>query len=257
VRTATYGATGGTLVILTGASRGLGAALALALCRPGTHLATLSRHKHTKLDAHAAANGTVVQQHPADLTDAAETTRAIDRLFATLPRNADRYCLINNAGTVDPIGPSGTLRQDDIAQALALNVAAPMLLTSRFIAATAGLRADRRVLNISSGAGRKPMAGWSVYCSTKAAIDMYTRSVKLEQGDTGVRIVSLAPGVIDTPMQARIRASQPEAFPALDNFKAMHATGQLSSPDDVAARIVAYLERDDFGQTEIDDIRNY
>lgn len=247
----------GTIIILTGASKGLGAALAMALCRPGVHLATLSRHKLKELDAHGASKGAVVQQQPADLADAGDTARAIDRLFAHLPSNGARYRLINNAGTVDPIAVSGSLRQDDVAQAMALNVTAPMLLTSRFIAATSSAKADRRVLNISSGAGRKPMPGWSVYCATKAAVDMYTRTVKLEQGEHGVRIVSLAPGVIDTPMQARIRASAPDAFPALDDFKALHANGQLSSPDDVAARIVAYLERDDFGQTEIDDIRNY
>jgi NAD(P)-dependent dehydrogenase (short-subunit alcohol dehydrogenase family) len=113
------------------------------------------------------------------------------------------------------------------------------------------------VLNISSGAGRNPTAGWGVYCATKAALDMYTRVAMQEQDAHGARFVSLAPGVVDTDMQSAIRSSDPAAFPALSRFQDLHASGKLATPQGVAARIAAYLERDDFGTTEIDDIRNY
>lgn len=246
-----------TIVILSGASRGLGAALAMALCRPGTTLVTLSRHANPMLADHAAAHQTVLRQHQVDLSDPDQSVLMAERIFAMLPRGASRYRLINNAGTIDPIASAQTLDPIDVAKAMNLNVCALMLLTSRFLSTTDGLKADRRILNISSGAGRKPMAGWSVYCATKAAVDMFTRVVKEEQADTGVRIASLAPGVIDTPMQGRIRASLPDAFPALENFQHLHETGQLAAPADVADRILAYLDRDDFGNTDIDDIRHY
>jgi NAD(P)-dependent dehydrogenase (short-subunit alcohol dehydrogenase family) len=86
---------------------------------------------------------------------------------------------------------------------------------------------------------------------------MYSRVVKQEQGADGARIVALAPGIVDTDMQVAIRSSDPENFPALSKFQDFHATGKLSSPANVAARILAYLDREDFGTTEIDDIRNY
>lgn len=246
-----------TIVILTGASRGLGAALALASCKPGTTLLTVARQTNPVLAAQAARTGTTLRELQVDLSDPHVCVLAVERLFAALPRGAARYRLINNAGTVDPISAADKLDPIDIAKALNLNVGALMLLTARFLHATTGLSADRRILNISSGAGRKPMAGWSVYCATKAAVDMFSRTVKLEQGETGARIASLAPGVIDTAMQGRIRASEPDDFPTLENFQSLHASGQLAAPADVAGRILAYLERDDFGDTEIDDIRNY
>ncbi|WP_050871520.1 SDR family NAD(P)-dependent oxidoreductase, partial [Bordetella pertussis] len=179
---------------------------------------------------------------------------AAKRLCAALPRDARRYLLINNAGTVSAAGLTDGAA---IAGALNLNVTAVVLLTARFVAALQGLPADRRVLNISSGAGRNPNAGWGVYCAAKAALDMYSRVLKQEQGQDGVRVVALAPGIVDTDMQGAIRASDPADFPALERFREFHATGKLSAPADVAARILAYLDRDDFGTTEIDDIRNY
>jgi benzil reductase ((S)-benzoin forming) len=247
-----------SVVILTGASRGIGAALARQLARPGTRLITLARRQDPELAAHASAQGAALEQIAVDLSDTAAATAVAQRLAAGLPRDAKRYVLINNAGTVNPVLSVDSL--DDAAainQALNLNVVAVMLLTSRFLAATRDLQADRRVLNISSGAGRNPTAGWGVYCATKAALDMFTRVAKSEQDAHGARFVSLAPGVVDTDMQGVIRGSNPGDFPALARFQDLHASGKLAAPADVAARIAAYLERDDFGNTEIDDIRNY
>jgi len=96
-----------------------------------------------------------------------------------------------------------------------------------------------------------------VYCATKAALDMATRVANQEHNAHGARLVSLAPGIVDTGMQAHIRASNPESFPALAQFRAFHREGKLAAPSEVARRILAYLDSDDFGQTDIDDIRNY
>ncbi|MBN4666216.1 SDR family oxidoreductase [Pandoraea nosoerga] len=247
-----------TIAILTGASRGLGAALARELLAPGTHLVTLARHPDDDLAAQAAARGASLEQIAVDLSDAEAAAGVAERIFAALPREAGRYLLINNAGTVNPVANAAAL--DDaaaIGAAFALNVTSVMLLTSRFLAATQGLAAKRQIVNISSGAGRNPNAGWAVYCSTKAALDMYTRVVNAEHRAHGVQAVSLAPGVVDTGMQETIRSSSPESFPALARFQEMKASGKLSSPEDVARRILALTARDDFGQTEIDDIRNY
>ncbi|OZI56695.1 SDR family oxidoreductase [Bordetella genomosp. 4] len=247
-----------TIAILTGASRGIGAGLARGLIRPGTRLITLARRADPQLAALAQAQGVELEQIQVDLSDLQAAEQTAERVCAALPRDAKRYLLINNAGTVEPVAAVGALTDGAaINTAFTLNVSAVILLTARFIDAVQGLQADRRVLNISSGAGRNPNAGWGVYCATKAALDMYTRVLKQEQGGNGVRTVALAPGIVDTGMQETIRASDPADFPALAKFQEFHATGKLASPADVAPRILAYLDRDDFGTTEIDDIRNY
>lgn len=247
-----------TIAILTGASRGLGAALARGLLQPGTRLVTLARRVDDELTALAQAASVTLEQIQVDLSDATAAGAAAERIFSALPRDAGRYLLINNAGTVGPVANSAALLDAAaIGVAFTLNVTSVMLMTARFLAFTQGLDARRQIVNISSGAGRNPTAGWGVYCATKSALDMYTRVVKAEHGADGVQAVSLAPGVVDTGMQETIRASDVAAFPALARFQELKSTGKLASPEDVAAKILAYTERDDFGQTEIDDIRNY
>lgn len=247
-----------TIAILTGASRGIGAAMARGLAKPGTRLITLARREDPELAAYARSQDAQLEQLSVDLSDLNAVETVAQRICASLPRDASRYLLINNAGTVHPIaGTDALVDGAALAAAFNLNVSAVMLLTARFLAAVEDLKADRRVLNISSGAGRNPNAGWGVYCATKAALDMYSRVVKAEQGADGARIVALAPGIVDTDMQVAIRSSDPESFPALAKFQEFHSTGKLSSPANVASRILAYLDREDFGTTEIDDIRNY
>ena len=245
----------GTAIILTGASRGLGAALARALAAPGTHLVTVARRPDPSLAAAVAGRGGTLEQIAADLSDPAQAARAAGQAAAALPCDAAHYRLINNAGTLQPLA-----RAEDLTDALAvsaalnLNVGAAIAMTAAFLRATSAA-ADRRVLNISSGAGRSPYAGWHVYCATKAALDMFTRTLALEHGTSGLRAVSLAPGVIDTDMQAAIRAADPAAMPMRPRFVDLHARGALPSAEQVAARLTAYLEHADFGAREIDDLR--
>lgn len=252
-----------TVAILTGATRGLGAALAWGLVRQDNHLITIARNLHPALARHAVSQGCRLEEHMADLSHPESVEAAAARVFAGLPKDAQRYLLINNAGAIGPVGAAGRGAAVDISAAFTLNVTAPMVLTSHFLQATEGLTRNRRVLNISSGAGRQAKPGWSVYSATKAALDMYTRTVKAEQqqliaeGRQAARIVSLAPGAIDTSMQEAIRASDPADFPAHAQFVERYQRGELADPAALATRILAYLERDDFGTTEIDDIRQY
>src|SRR5690606_13154264 len=134
--------------------------------------------------------------------------------------DAKRYVLVNNAGTVDPVSLSdGLLDAAAIESAFTLNVVSAMVLSAAFLR-SAPTQADRRILNISSGAGRKPTRGWPVYCATKAALDHYTRVLAEEHPD--IRVSALAPGVVDTAMQAHIRDSSRDHFPELDRFLQLH-----------------------------------
>lgn len=166
---------------------------------------------------------------------------------------AGQVLLVNNAGLVSPIGPPGGQGGAAVMQAVALNVAAPLALADAWVAATAGVP-DRRIVHISSGAARNAYAGWSVYCATKAALDMHARAVQLD-GVAGLRIESLAPGVIDTGMQAHIRATDASQFPLVGRFQGLHRDGALQSPSDVARRLLAHVLGDAFGAEAVRDLR--
>jgi NAD(P)-dependent dehydrogenase (short-subunit alcohol dehydrogenase family) len=245
-----------TVAIVTGASRGLGQALALGLLRPDTLLVTVSRHLNNDLAAQAARSGCTLQQHQADLADPLIAQQLATKIMESLPATAKRYLLINNAGTVSPVGlGSGLNSAAAICAAFSVNVTSVMLLTAAFLTYVPAQGTDRRILNISSGAGRSATPGWGVYCATKAALDRYSQVIDAEQH--GVRIASIAPGVIDTTMQEKIRASDPRQFPGRPRFISLYAQGQLTSPKAVAAQLLHYVDRDDFGTIVLDDIRNY
>ena len=245
-----------TVAIVTGASRGLGQALAQGLMTPDTLLTTVARSHNAELAEQATASGCKLQQVQSDLANPSAAERVAKQVVAGLPAGARRYVLINNAGTVNPIQQAADLdNAAAITAAFSLNVTSVMLITAAFLQAVKPLQADCRIINISSGAGRNPTAGWGVYCATKAALDHYSRV--LHEENHGVRIVSLAPGVIDTSMQESIRGSTVTDFPNLERFTQLHEQGQLASPAHVAERILRYLSSDDFGTKVLDDIRHY
>nr|WP_311529468.1 SDR family oxidoreductase [uncultured Ralstonia sp.] len=240
-----------SLFILTGASRGLGAALAQALMKPGHRLICVARGDNAELRAQAAAAGVTLDWYQVDLSDAHAAEAWMTKTLAALPAFAN-VTLVLNAGAVEPIGTIDTLRADTLLPHLQLNLAGPMALTAALLRGTAGWGAQRRVLAISSGAARRPITGWAAYCTGKAGLDMFVRAINAD-GDASVRAVALAPGVIDTDMQRTIRGAD---FAGVQRFRDLHAHGELISPQDAAARIAAYLVRPDFGATEIDDLRN-
>ncbi len=247
------------LTIVTGASRGLGAALADLLLEPGQRLVCLARSPLTGLAQRARAKGCELDVLQAELADPAAAAAALEaHLSAIDGTSISEARLINNAGTVLPVRPAHKLSATDVAGSVAVNLAAPIALSSAFLRATGNWAADRKILNISSGAAHTPYPGWSVYCATKAGLDQFSRCLALEQQALarGARIVSLAPGVIDTDMQAEIRAVAPGDFPAQPRFLALKASGQLASPEAAALRILAYLERSDFGERAVADLRD-
>lgn len=237
--------------IVTGHSRGIGQALAGILLDRGATVLGLSRSRGDDL-------GERLRHHALDLT-APEAVAAIlgkDGPFATFLAEPDDgpLLLINNAGTVDPMGPVGTLDPAAIARAVAVNVTAPLMLSDAFVAATTHA-ADRRILHISSGAGRKAYPGWSIYCASKAALDHHASSVGAD-AQPGLRIASVAPGVVDTGMQASMRAMPVERFVLRERFVGLKETGGLTPPGQAAARLVDYLLSPQFGEIPVTDLRD-
>ncbi|MDP3610804.1 MAG: SDR family NAD(P)-dependent oxidoreductase, partial [Rubrivivax sp.] len=123
---------------------------------------------------------------------------------------------------------------------------------------TATWSAPRKVLLVSSGLGRRAMAGSASYCAAKAGLDHLARAVALEEADKpgGARIVSLAPGVIDTDMQVQLRTADRKLFPAGEMFAGLKSGGQLDSPATAATKLLNYLDRADFGSQPVGDVRD-
>jgi benzil reductase ((S)-benzoin forming) len=239
--------------IVTGHTRGLGAALAELLLARGIRVLGLGRGVHPAL---AARHGALLAETALDLSD----TVAIERWLASdsLRRfTAEARCvlLLNNAGTVEPIASCGTQAADAIARAVALNVAAPLMLANAVASQTAASpQAERRIVHVSSGAARNAYAGWSIYCATKAALDHHARAVALD-APRGVRICSVAPGVIDTGMQATIRSTAASQFPSRERFEQLKQHGQLATPEAAARQLVDYALSDAFGSIPTTDVR--
>ena len=247
------------LTILTGASRGMGQAMAVQLCQPGARLLCIARHDAPGLAQLAAQRGTELEQWNADLAEpAAVATKLLSWLQAQDPLQLVGATLINNAARVGRIGPLEPADLADIATTLRVDLEAPMQLSAVFLTATRGWAMPRKILNISSGLGRRAMAGSALYCAAKAGMDHYSRCVALDEARqaNGVRIVSLAPGVIDTDMQSDLRASDPGNFPEHANFVQLKENGLLTSPADAAQRVLAYLARTDFGAQPVADVRD-
>jgi len=249
------------LTLITGSSRGLGAALVAQRLQPGHRVLGIARQHNAALQAQADAAGLTLEQWTLDLSDAVPAAQRLQAWLAGLDGHAfTSVTLINNAGLVGTPAPLERVPLDQLSQAMRAGLEASLLLTSAFLAATADAAAwpgARRVMNISSGLGRRAMAGSAAYCAAKAGMDHFSRAVALEQAaqPNGARIVSIAPGVVDTDMQAQLRGADAALFPEQARFAQLHAGGQLTRPADCAAQLLARLERADFGTEVIADIR--
>lgn len=247
------------LTIVTGASRGLGLALARQLLPGGGTLLTLSRQPLDALAAEAAQAGATLIQWPQDLADApAAAARLAAWLRAQAPAAFASATLINNAGVIPRIGPLMDAQAADLANALRVGLEAPLLLSAAFLDATRHWAGPRKLLNISSGLGRRPMAAQAPYCAAKAGMDHFTRCLALEEATrpNGAHVCALAPGVIDTDMQLHLRSASPQAFADQSRFAALKNQGLLASAEDTARRVLAYLARPDFGHEPVADIRD-
>ncbi|HTD03434.1 SDR family oxidoreductase [Undibacterium sp.] len=235
--------------ILTGHTRGLGAAIAANLLSRNIPVLGLARARNDQLE-HGFPD--TLKQVTLDLSDTAALAAwlAGDALQNFLA-GSKSVLLINNAGMLQPVGPLPVQDVAAIARTVSVNVAAPLMLAAAVSAAGA---TDKRILHISSGAGRNPMPGWSIYCATKAAVDHHARAAALDQAPA-LKICSLAPGIIDTDMQAEIRSTPLEKFPQREKFDAFKRNGDLSSAEDCARRLVEYLLGDQFGTLAVADLR--
>jgi NAD(P)-dependent dehydrogenase (short-subunit alcohol dehydrogenase family) len=248
------------LTIITGASRGMGLEIATQLMDKDALIVGISRSTDRQLVELAAQKGTVLSQWNADLSDPAPVAKRLHEWLQALQSDDLKSAtLINNAGLISDLVPLRDANGPELARSLRVGLEAPMLLTCAFLAATRRWRdVPRKVLNISSGLGRRAMGSTSAYCAAKAGMDHFTRCVAIEEAlqPRGARLCSLAPGVIDTSMQLQLRSADAEHFPDRTAFAGLKEQGKLASTAYAAARVLAYLARPDFGVEPVADVRN-
>ncbi len=220
--------------IITGTTRGIGRALAQAVLARGKQLFAISRTPRMQQDSRR-------HDYACDLGDPDQIRNTMTAVMTAIGRMACAdVILINNAGVLTPIGPIEKATDDQIRQHLAVNLQAPALLTAQFIRLGDHVPGRRRIINITSGAGEHPYAGWALYCASKAAVNMLTASVALEQRERErpVGVCAVAPGVVDTDMQHVIRCTSGADFPEREHFARLHAEGRLAPPEQVADLIL-------------------
>jgi NAD(P)-dependent dehydrogenase (short-subunit alcohol dehydrogenase family) len=152
----------------------------------------------------------------------------------------------------------------ELSRSLRVNLDAPIQLCAAFLRVMHIWQANDwggpcKVLNISSGLGRRPSAGQAAYCAAKAGLDHYSRCTALDEArrPSGARIEALAPGVVDTDMQTAMRLAPLAAFPDASRHQALHAQGQLSQADTAAQLVLQRLGHPDFGQSPVSDVRTH
>lgn len=242
--------------IITGGSKGLGAAIIQQLLQQGAAIHCISRSDSEALRQEALRAEGTLTFHAYDLADTQGLDSLMERILSTVDE-ADAITLINNAGMLEPMTSIGRADHDDLQRSLQVNLIAPALLTNSFIRLTQAWPTKKRVAIISSGAGRKPYPGWGAYCTAKAGLDMLTRCVGVEQMNQPypVEIYSIAPGVVDTDMQREIRAAAEVDFPQVSRFVQLKEQGELQSPEATARQLLDLLQTNAFAQGEIADLR--
>ncbi len=192
----------GHTVVISGASRGIGADAARVFAAAGANVALLARSEAQLRDL-ADEIGEKALALACDVSDYAAVEAAFGKVHETFGR---LDVLICNAGLIDPIARLGDASPAAWAKLIEVNI------TGVFNMMHAGLphlkaAGGGNVLTIGSGASQRPLEGWSAYCSSKAGAAMLTQALHLEEGDNGIRVMGLSPGTVATQMQRDIKAS--------------------------------------------------
>ena len=229
----------GQVAIVTGASRGLGLAVAEWLTQAGAGGAMGARSEDLVIaEARRLAKaGARAWGIPADVSDLAQVEQVI---AATLERFGRIDILVNNAAVIWPIDEVGEADPDEWAYNIHVNLVGPFYMAHSVLPTMVEQRFGR-IINVSSGLSTTPYSGFSAYGAAKAGLDQFTRILALELKGTGVTANVIYPGMVDTDMQADIRSvDTSESVIDLSMFHQAAEAGGLISAQ-VAARRIGWL----------------
>jgi len=239
------------IIIITGGSKGIGKALAKKYASENYAVYSLARTSSLLEN---------IQNISIDLSNISETENIFTSLLKKIiNQKISSITLVNNAGRLGEISNLENLKANDISKSIQLNTTTPLILSSLFIKNTKKLACKKQIINISSGAAKSAYQGWSVYCTSKAAIDMMTKAIAVEQSEVKneVKCVSIYPGVVDTNMQIQIRATNESNFKNLQRFKDLKTNNELYTSDFVANSIYKIDINNQLNNGDIIDIRDF
>jgi len=226
------------LFLITGTTRGIGKALVTAALElPASFVVSLSREKTFLWNNR--------QNIYIDLNDTDRIGQALAAIHFDFRQldNLKNTVLINNAGVLDPIAPISECETGLLAENIRVNLIAPMVLIHHFFHYSSPFQGRKWIVNITSGASKAPYHGWSAYGAAKAGLDMATRSMALEFSriDPAFHVCAVAPGTVDTAMQAKIRNCTAEQFAQVDKFLNLKSSGSLTPPARTASSLLRML----------------
>ncbi len=238
------------VVIITGGSSGIGKSLAQKFVLEKYKVYSLSRNSPDLPE---------VSHVKIDLSKPQRITDDFNKLFSEINKlSISSITLINNAGRLGEVNQIENIPSTDLYNTIQLNTTTPFILCSLFIKYTQNIKGKKQIINISSGAAHKPYESWSIYCASKAALDMFTKTIALEQADieNGVKCLSIYPGVVETKMQEQIRTTPQKNFKNRQRFIDLKEQNQLYTTDYVAQMIYKLHQSDELANGCVFDIRN-
>ncbi len=215
-------------ILITGGGTGIGRALAGRFADKGWRVTIVGRRLNL-LQEVARDYPNKISIISADVGSIQDRQKIVSEAKGTLD------LLVHNAAVLGPVGPILDQSPEDWKSHMATNVEGPLFLTQALLLK---LVENSRVVNISSGAAHQGIPGWGMYCTSKAALFMLGQLLKDELAQRNIWFGSVRPGIVDTPMQAEIRALEPKDFPMVEQFRQYEATGALVTSELVAQ----YLE---------------
>jgi NAD(P)-dependent dehydrogenase (short-subunit alcohol dehydrogenase family) len=222
----------GRVAVVTGASHGLGAGMSARFLELGLRVAMCGR-KRPEPPPRAG------RHHVLALSADVRDSSGIEGFGAAAVERFGRIDLwVNNAGVIEPIGKLADGDPGMLAHHISVNVIGVVNGTRTFARHVRTRPGGGALVNISSGAATTVYPGWAVYCASKAAVDRLTAVVAQEEEAQGLRVYSLAPGMVDTAMQQKVRESTPEAFPAVERFREAKLYGHFNPPEWVADAVL-------------------
>src|SRR5690625_1831128 len=228
--------------VITGVSEGLGFDTVRFLLESGIHLFGISRTNQEALYNIAQENNVDYIHYSCDLSVAQEVNKTTSKLLDELDKldENDQFFLVNNEAVSHPIKKSTTISQEELAYHDQVNVLSPMELMNQLLRKCCEKQSSFVGVNVTSEAAINPLFGWSTYCSAKASMNMYTKTIALEQDElkTGNKIIAFNPGVMDTKMQEMIRNADKKDFLQVEQFKQYKSQGILSPTESVAGVLI-------------------
>lgn len=232
------------LYIITGGSNGFGRSLVLNLLNENHTVISISRSSLEK------AENLFQIKTDFSKTFAQKTEKSLNSILLKIKnKKFDQVILINNAAVVHPVARIEKLKEKDIQKHMQINLNAPISMTQIFLNIFEKKKAQKIVVQITSGAAVSAVEGWAAYCAGKAGLNMFNQVLALQFAkDANFKAIGYSPGIMDTNMQKNIRAVSAKDFPNVNEFKSYKTENKLRSTDYVANDLIKVIS--DFSKIE-------